>query len=160
MKIGDKFKHQAFQQVWQLTRDTEGNKIRLLALPEMEIYGHGVIPKSYDSLDEAEFCELIGIKESIGYVNLDGTPLFPAETYNLGDVFVMTDTGDERKPNPNEKFMLVQVNGVKALVRLSNGNYWQFGKEFGWSLTKEDLKSISGKSTFKKVSKKCLNKPH
>lgn len=153
MKIGDQFKHQAFQQVWQLTRDNEGNKIRLLALPAMEIYGSGIIPKSYDSLDEAEFCELMDTKESICYVNLDGTPLFPTETYNLGDVFVMTDTGDGWKPNPNEKFMLVQVNGVKALVSLSNGNYWQFGKKFGWSLTKEDLKSISGKATFKKVAK-------
>lgn len=153
MKIGDKFKHGVFQKVWQLVRDTnDANKIRLLAVPDMDIYNAGVVPKSYDSLDEAEFCELMGTKESKSYVNLDDTPLFPAETYNLGDVFVMTDTGDDWKPKQNEKFMLVQVNGVKALVSLSTGNYWQFGKEFGWSLTKEDLKSISGKATFKKVA--------
>jgi hypothetical protein len=157
MKIGDQFKQGDYTSIYSFVRLGYTNEVHVFSVTDNVIMSafKGQV-KDLENIAEEEFRNILVVsKECLHYyTNLDGTPLFPEETYEIGDHFVMTDTGSEEwLPTPGEQFMLVQVNGVKALVSLSTGNYWQTGKEFCGSLTKEDLKSISGRATFEKVAK-------
>lgn len=157
MKIGDQFKQGEYEKVYSLVTMGYTNTVYVFCVSENAVLStfKGQVA-DIENITEEEFRNILDASREYmyQYTRLDGTPLFPEETYEIGDHFVMTDTGiKECLPTPGERFMLVQVNGVKALVSMSSGNYWVGGKEMGWRITKEDLKSISGRATFEKVSK-------
>lgn len=158
MKIGDQFTQGTYKTIYSLVSMGFTREVYVFNVSESKILStfKGQV-KDIENITEEEFLQITGsAKEYMDqWARLDGSPLFPEETYNIGDIFVMTDTGAVNyRPDPDERYMLVQVNGIKALVSLTTGNYWMTGKEMGFTIKKDDLKAISGRATFEKVKQR------
>lgn len=155
MKVGDKFKSNRTGCEWRLVLDHELQHVRMQALPEGDLYGTGAPVADTDNITKEEFSEISQEKRDTLFVELDGTPLFPEETYQLGDRFVIVN---EDNPFNGDVYILCSADGRSiSLISVESGSRWTEPVPVGELLriSKAEVKAAMGThpDDFKKVTK-------
>ena len=152
MKIGDQFKQDSFPYVYSLVTMGFTNKVYMFSTTDnaiMSCFSGNV--KDAKNITKEEFCAILQVspERMTHYKKLDGSPLFPEETYRYGDIFeiIAYPTNDD---SVGQKLMLCQVDtGKYCLITIdgfSLGNRWEnpIAPKNNLGITKEELKQMCG----------------
>ena len=155
MKVGDTFKHKSTGNEYKILQKGFRSEITLLDTARDRLFDANTVKVGdVTNITKEEFLRFISHWNIDVYSYLDGSPLFPAPTYNIGDRFVMTKSGSEFwTASGTEEFMITHICDNIALVSLCTGNYWSDVIDFpkGAVITEEQFYKIAGGATFKKV---------
>lgn len=124
MKVGDYFLSSIGTE-WRLVYDTHCDKVRPQAIPEGDIYGPGCRVKDQQDISKEEFCQIYMFnEENLPHLKLkNGEPLFPEETYNIGDIFEFVRDGSDF--NGNRFILCAPTAGGVTLINIKDGMRWK-----------------------------------
>ena len=152
MKIGDQFKQGNYSNIYTLVRLGYTNEVRVFSVTDNAILVtfKGQV-EDLENITEEEFRNILVASQEYmyQYTHLDGTTLFPEETYRYGDVFEIISY-PHRDESVGQKLMLCQVGYSKyCLVTVdgfSRGNRWSdpIEPKNNMAITKEELRQMCG----------------
>ena len=156
MKVGDKVKVVKSGTIFEIVRMGFSDDVALMS--DSMLFTCSVTRvKDYKNITEAEFSELCRDK----CTNLDGSELFPKETYQYGDLFEITEYDSENCVG--DLLMLSQVGAGKfcliSYTGFCKGNRWanpiDVASVFG--ITMDEVMEMTGSAKSRIALKKVEN---